>query len=103
MLETGAHDEAQLIARFKALFGCPHARIIRTRELLFLVLGWNASTRDDKTAQWFNEKNEPVDFEYVREQTVASGATVEELIKSAEEYKRLLGLNMANYLKELMK
>ena len=37
----------------------------------------------------------------MREETVASGDTEAELIASAKEYKRLLGMAMEQYLAEL--
>ena len=43
-------------------------------------------------AKMWLDDGEPYDFDYVAEQTVASGGTEDELLASALEYKRLCGM-----------
>lgn len=86
-------------SRFVRMFQCDTARIIQSGRRMFLIIGHRRSTKDD-AGQW--ERNgEPYDFEYVAEQVVASGDTEAELLASAKEYKRLLGMTMEQYLVEL--
>lgn len=72
---------------------------------MFLILGWKSNTAADRAkypdaGQWERD-GEPFDFDYVREEVVASGDTDDELIKSAEFYHSLQGKTMADYLAEL--
>lgn len=88
----------ELIAKFVAMFDCDTARISRYGGEMFLVIGRNRNTRDDP-GQWTRD-GEPWHFDYVKETVIASGRTAEELVASAEEYKRLSGITMEEYLAE---
>lgn len=81
------------------MFGCDSIRIVEYGDLKFLLLGWNRNTKDGSD-QWF-KNGQPFDFDYVEEKVVASGATDEELHKSAQEYVRISKLTMEEYLGEL--
>jgi hypothetical protein len=85
--------------RCREIIDCDTARISTPAGKMFLVIGFNRNTKDDK-GQWMKD-GEPYDFDYVAEQTVASGETEDELLASALEYKRLCGMTMEEYLREL--
>lgn len=95
-------DQAHpLIRRFIRMFGCDSAHIITAWKKHFLILGWNANTAENRkknpaAGQWM-KNGVPCDFDYVREETVASGDTEQELIESAKHYKRLLGMKWSDY------
>lgn len=81
-------------ARFIRMFGCDTARISRPCGKYFLIIGWNRNTKQDE-GHW--ERNgEPYDFDYVQEQVIASGETPEALLRSAREYKSLIGKTWAS-------
>jgi len=69
---------------------------------MFLVIGHRRSTRDDPGHWEDADGNRMLDWEYVDEKVVASGETEEELIASAQEYQRLFGMTMADYLDSLV-
>ena len=82
------------------LLGCDTARVVKTHSgKLFLIIGYNKSTKDSPY-QWY-ENNKPIDFEYVEEKTVASGYTDKELLASAKFYKKLSEMTMEEYFKYL--
>ncbi len=85
---------------FAEMFGCA-ARIIKSTDKMFLIIGQNRNTKDDQ-GQW-EKDGEPIDFDYVKEQVIASGGTERELIESANEYKRLSELSWEDYFDERMK
>jgi hypothetical protein len=97
-----------LIDKFIAMFGCDTARISSYNSspdlpTHFLILGWNRNTKTEREAgrehgQWLKD-GEPMDFDYVHEQVVASGNTEGELIASAEHYKSLIGMTWEDYFK----
>lgn len=78
----------QLRDKFREMFDCDEVRISRPLGRMFLILGSRRSTSEDE-GQWYRN-GEPVDWDYLAEKVVASGDTEEELIASAEEYKRVL-------------
>lgn len=94
--EKRAAREQTLVRRFVRMFTCDTARIVRTGGTMFLIIGCNRNTKDDP-GQWFQHRSGklpvPVDFDYVQERVIASGRTEAALMKSAKEYKRLLGIN----------
>jgi len=105
---TTPPENAHLLSRFKEMFGCDQVRISAPFGMLFLILGWKENTKRDRqknpdTGQWVDGEGNPIDFDYVREETVASGKNEEELIASAERYKRVIGMTMEEYLGEEMK
>ena len=89
----------RLVRRCREIIDCDTARISTPAGKMFLVIGFNRNTKDDE-GQWIKD-GAPYDFDYVAEQTVASGETEEELLASAREYKRLCGMTMEEYLREL--
>ena len=88
----------QLIAECRKIIKCDTARISQPLEKMFLVIGFNRNTKDDK-GQWIKNDKE-IDFDYVHEITVVSGNTEDELIASAKEYVRLSKMTMEDYLRE---
>jgi hypothetical protein len=100
-----------LIDKFIAMFGCDTARISSYNSSSdlpthFLILGWNKNTKTEREAgrehgQWLKD-GEPIDFDYVHEQVVASGNTEDELIASAEHYKSLIGMTWDDYFKVIL-
>jgi hypothetical protein len=94
----------RLVRRFVRMFKCDQARISSPCGKHFLILGWKANTAEDRrknpeAGQWIKD-GEPQDFDYVREETVASGDTEAELIASAKHYKRLLGMKWSDYFRD---
>lgn len=99
---SGANEASNLdalVMRCREIIECDTARITIPYREMFLVIGFNRNTKDDE-GQWVKD-GEPYDFDYVAEQIVASGETEEELLASAREYKRLCGMTMEDYLREL--
>lgn len=97
--------ESELCASFREMFGCDQARISTPCGKLFLILGWEENTaaqreRDPNCGQWYDECGNPVDFNYIREEVVASGHSAEELKASAAYYKRLLSLSWGDYFRD---
>lgn len=84
-----------LVARaLSMLFQCDTARITSPCDRHFLILGWNKNTKTEREAgracgKW-SVNNEPIDFDYVHEEVVASGHTLKELWRNAKRYKRLI-------------
>jgi hypothetical protein len=74
---------------FVEMFGCDAARITNPLGVqMFLIIGHKRHTKQDE-GQW-HRNGEPIDFEYLQEQVIASGTTAKELYKSARAYKRML-------------
>ena len=74
---------------FARLFRCTRTRIIRAGDTLFLILG----NKKRSEGEWFKSTPsglEPMNFDYIEEQVVASGLTLSALEKSAKAYKQLL-------------
>ena len=93
--------EQELLSRFREMFACDAARIYHAMSgKLFLIIGWKRNTRDD-AGQW-THNGVPVDFDYLREKVIASGDTPDELIASAEKYKRLQGMTWKDYFAGVM-
>lgn len=96
------HDEV-LSKKCREIIPCDTARISKVGDKLFLLIGFNRSTKDDKDSFAHNGDGVRIDWDYVEEHCVAYGNTEEELIDSAKEYQRLCGMTMEEYLKELVK
>ena len=93
-------ESGKLIQRFKKMFGCDTARILSPLgKTMFLLIGKTKNTAIEKKkrlgyGQW-RHKGIPIDFDYVHEETVASGNTKQELLASARQYKKLLSKSYA--------
>lgn len=89
------HQLNRLARRLMRVFGCDTARISRplgSAGAMFLVIGRNRNTRRDRLenhrwGQWYRN-GKSIDFDYLSEQVVASGATIKDLIVSAKHYKK---------------
>lgn len=92
-----------LSKKCKEIIQCDTARISKIGDKLFLFIGFNRSTKDGKDSFAHNGDGVRIDWDYVEEHCVAHGCTEEELIDSAKEYRRLCGMTMEEYLKELSK
>lgn len=94
----------ELSSKCMKIIECDTARIKKFDEWLggkmFLIIGFNRNTKDDP-GQWSDENGNLKDWDYVEEKIVASGKTESELIESAEEYQRLCGMTMEEYLMEI--
>lgn len=66
----------------------------------FLIIGTTKNTRDKPDGQW-TRNGQPWHFDYLEEKCIASGDNEQELRESAAEYKRLLGMTMEQYLREV--
>ncbi|MFH0778222.1 MAG: hypothetical protein V2A71_06275 [Candidatus Eisenbacteria bacterium] len=92
--------EKQLLARCRRIIKCDTARIASSvGGTKWLIIGFNRNTRDDKRSQCFRN-DEPYDYPYVEECTIASGQADEELLASVREYRRLQGMTMEAYVLE---
>lgn len=69
------------------LFGCDEARIASPMGRHFLVIGHMRNTRNTP-GQWYRNGT-PIDFDFVEEHVIASGATAEELRTSMRDYRAL--------------
>ena len=94
--------EKKLAETCRQYVKCDTARISQPNKQMFLIIGFNRNTKDDKGTQIY-KGGKKVDFDYVQESVVASGFTEKELIESAKEYQRLCGLTWEQYFKELKK
>lgn len=99
-----AVDLNAMVRRFIRMFGCDTARITSPCGTHYLVLGWNKNTKTERenggdTSRWYKD-GEPIDFDYIHEQIVASGNTFTELIKSAKHYKKLMKMKWSDYFRE---
>jgi hypothetical protein len=94
--KQGGCWQQRLVRRFIRMFKCDTARITSPCDTHFLVLGWNERSE----GQWHDQDGKPKNFDYVREEVVASGKTVKELIASAKHYKKLLGMKWSDYFRE---
>lgn len=81
------NDDAML-AKFVEMFDCDEVRISKPCGMMFLILGWRRNTKDGH-GQWY-KNGAPLDFDYLEERAVARGADFDELMESAEEYKRVM-------------
>lgn len=93
-----------LLRRFKRMFKCDSVRITKPLTTMFLIIGNKRSTRKDKRENgsvWVDERGKEKHWTYTTEQVIASGDTEAELIASAKHYKRLTGMTMEQYLKQL--
>lgn len=93
----------ELSSRCMRIIECDTARISKVGDTLFLIIGYEWNTKDD-TGQWIEiDKDGNLkerDWDYVQEKVVASGKTESELIKSAEEYKKLCRMTIFECLLE---
>ena len=97
----------ELSAKCREIVECDIARISKLGDKLFLIIGFNRSTKDDE-GQWYEHfqdkdgeyRHKPRDWDYVAERVVASGKTEVELIVSTEEYKRLCEMTIWEFLTE---
>lgn len=78
--------ESELIKNICKHWPCDAARVIQFEhtEEKFLVLGWNKRSENE----WFNQDNEPVNFDYLEEKILARGTTIEELWSNIVELKK---------------
>ena len=91
--------EKKLIAKCREIIECDTARISKPLDRMFLIIGFNRNTKENKTSRW--ERNgKPFHFDYVEEKIIASGNTEKELIESVKEYKRLGSISWEEFLKQ---
>lgn len=93
----------KLSSKCREIIECDVARISNLGGKLFLIIGFNRNTKDDPgvNIQQFEDGSQiEKDWDYVAERVVASGETEEELIESAEYYKKLCGMAMIEFLEE---
>ncbi len=83
------------------MLGCDTVRLSTPGGTMFLVMGFRRNTRDD-AGQWRDEHGRPADFDYVAEQTVASGETPEQLLASVEEYLEHLSMSPREHLEKIL-
>lgn len=106
MMREGINFDA-LCKRFVELLKCDSARIsCPSGETMFLIIGHNRNTKQDRETgqslgQWYKD-GVPVDYDYVQEAAIASGTTEAELGAAVDEYHRLSGMTMLDYLREIL-
>lgn len=91
-----------LAEQCRLIVGSDTARISKPLDRMFLIIGYNRDTREDKGSHFINENGDRFDFKYVAERVIANGYTIEELIKNTKEYARLSKMTMEEYLQELI-
>jgi hypothetical protein len=103
MKQYTTDELAKIAERCKEYIECDTARISRPVDEMYLIIGFNHSTKDlDCKYRLLN--GERVDYDYVHEiTTIVSGYTEEELIVSAKEYQRLCKLTWEEHFEELRK
>lgn len=89
----------EFVNRMKNLINCDQVRVSKCPDKMFLIVGFNRNTSQDKEA-WYDQNGVRKDWDYVDEKVVASGATVDELIASAERYVRLSSMTVADFLRQ---
>lgn len=80
------------------MFRCDTARISSASGTLFLTLGWNERSE----GEWCDQDGHAMNFDYVREKVVASGATLRELTASARDYKKIQAMTWSDYFREVL-
>jgi len=89
-----------LAEELRQLLGFDTARIsecgMSSDSKLFLIVG----TRKHSEGEW-TKNGKPWSFDYVATKVVASGKDEDDLRASAAEYKRLCGMTMVQYLREI--
>ena len=83
--------EKQLLAWARRVFHCDSARLYKGSSKTFLIIGNERSSKQDAKegkALWY-EKDVPIHFTYLSETVIASGRTLADVKKSAQEYLRL--------------
>jgi hypothetical protein len=96
-----AEELTKIAKRCKKYIKCDTARISMPQHKMYLIIGFNRNTKDDGYVRFLDGKQ--VEYNYVYEKTVASGATEEELIASAKEYQRLCSVTWEQYFEEIRK
>jgi len=74
-----------LIEKVKQLFACDMARIAKFPDRAFLIVGYNRRSE----GEWVNQDGEPQCFDYLLEQCIAQGLTLEALWRDARRFKQL--------------
>ncbi len=87
--------------RLATLFAdhCDFVEITELGGKLWLRTCWNRNTTDD-SGQWVDETGARRNWDYVHREVVASGDDEAALWKDAQEYHRMLGMTMEEYLME---
>lgn len=82
---------------FIDLIGCDTARILKPGGRMFLLVGYKRNTANSPDGGAWFKNGQRMDFDYTEEHTVASGETVEELMRSAKDYALLKGLTWQEF------
>ena len=88
----------EIIQKTKDLLGVDHVRVDDSLDSYFIFIGKDTSTKDDKHSAWINERNERVDFDYIRWTVIANGKTLELAWDGVLKYNSLKGMTMSEYL-----
>lgn len=78
-------DEQSFLKTIKRLFKCDSVRVVAPVRKKFLIIGEKRRSE----GVWF-KNDKPFSFDYVAERCVASGWSLDDLLKSARHYKTLL-------------
>ncbi len=100
-----------LYSELTALFAnhCDFVEIDKLGGKLWLKTCWNRNTARDRekdiaegreSGQWVDETGTPRDWDYVYREVVASGEDEATLLKDAQDYHRILGMTIEDYLLE---
>lgn len=85
---------------FKKLLKCDTVRISGGYTRVFLIIGFKKRSEGECFKDTHGK--EPVNFDYIAEQTIASGSDLKELKKSVREYVRITKMTSGEYLRELI-
>lgn len=82
---------------YRDFFKVDSARISKPQDKMFLIIGNKKSTGDDRQFEWVDEQGNVLVFDYLEEKTVASGKTEQELLASAQMYKKWMNRKLNTY------
>ena len=96
-------SKKRLLKKLETLLkGIEHTsfRLTPVGDKIFLILIRTMTTKKMGGFFWVDENGIRKDFNYAREQVVASGKTDEELLASVEYYVKLSNMNTTDFLEE---
>lgn len=93
-------EEILLQRYFRILFKCDHTRLSSPlKKRIFLITGVKQNTTKDQGV-WKDQNGNIKNWDYILEQAIASGNTVNELISSAKRFKSITGKKAIDLLKQ---
>lgn len=87
--------EKQLKQKVKELFKCDNVQLCKPQNTIFVIIE-NKKT----SSNWYNEKGEPIVFEYLDEQIIGHGESYQEAWKNVKYCKKLSSLTITEAVVE---